>query len=343
MAAAKKPLFTTADAPTTVQIEPTRGCNLRCGMCAVPVLQKGPGDYQFMTPATARGVGAALAAAAAAHGWNPRLELACGGEPTLNPDIVEIVATLRGCLPQASIMLLSNGSGFLKREAKLMERLLAVGINTVAIDHYEEVNIVPRLLSGALALPAGVPLHHYPVDKAANPHSRYFKQRVVVIQDIKAATKGTHSKLNNHAAIGSAPVMDAPGAAPLCVKPFREVQIHWDGVMGVCCHNFSRELDVGSVVTAGAYPLWQSELMMAIRRKLMARERDFRPCAGCDFSGNRVGLLPDRMGKQRMGAVKPTDAALIAEHTRKPPTTALKRVQWLPGLVTAKRKSLTKD
>lgn len=318
--------------PTTIQFEPARGCNLACTHCAVPALQPRAGvdRYSLMSEVTMRNIGAALAYACAHHGWNPRLELASGGEPTLHPELEQLVRALRAAMPKASIMLTTNGGGLLARSGARVEALFAAGLNTLALDDYEGIPIVAKLLPNIKR-----PILPYPTDLKNNPHQRFYGQRVVLIKDLKAATKGTHASLNNHAAIGGLPVIDAPGAAPLCVKPFREVQVHYDGVVGACCHNFSRELDVASI-TADPTSLaaaWTSALLRAIRRKVYARTRDFRPCYGCDYQGNRVGLLPDQNGKSAMLPPTAEDEALIRAALRLPPAQALARVPHLAALV----------
>lgn len=335
----RKPEMHQPDPPTTIQVEPTLGCNLACAHCAVPILQERTGHgFKFMDLRVASLVAKNIGRACATHGWNPRIEFASGGEPSLNPMIADIVREFRYYLPRTSLMMTSNGAGLLRKDADLLFELFAAGLNILALDDYEEVNIVPKVVERARArgLPLGVLLYHYPADgPAGNPHHRAKpgEKRISIIQDLKKATRGTHAQLNNHAAIGGPPRLDEPGTSPRCVKPFREIQVHYDGVMGMCCHNFAREADVGSLLRRDIVDLWGNAFMQAVRRKVYHGQRTFRPCAGCDYTGVRLGLLPDRMGKMAMGRPTQEDEELIAAAVRRAPVLAEQRVQWLPPLL----------
>jgi hypothetical protein len=54
------------------------------------------------------------------------------------------------------------------------------------------------------------------------------------------------------------------------------------------------------VVHDGLNEVWQSNAMGAARTKLYHGQRDFGPCNGCDALSYRVGLLPDKYGKEKL-------------------------------------------
>ena len=79
-------------APFTVLIEPTEGCNLGCSFCGLRgIREKGTKPWKYMSIETAERIASEIANA----GWNAKLVFAQHGEPTLNPKLFEIIATFR--------------------------------------------------------------------------------------------------------------------------------------------------------------------------------------------------------------------------------------------------------
>jgi hypothetical protein len=74
--------------------------------------------------------------------------------------------------------------------------------------------------------------------------------------------------------------------------------------------------------------IWQDERFDAARRKLYRGERDFGPCLGCDATSYRVGLLPDRMGKQRMAEPTADTRRILKDACSGPSYTAPVRRPW---------------
>lgn len=288
--------------PFCMQIEMVEGCNLRCGFCGLNGIRAKDNNYKFMT----RDLADTLAGQIYQSGWNCRLEFAMHGEPSMNPDFVEILGIFRQYLPKHPMMMTSNGAGFMKDPTRLVDAAL-VHLNVLALDWYENVQIVPKILEKYEGIHA--PLY-YPENQEANPHHRIRpkQRRFVIIQDIADATKGTHHVLYNHSGAGAPRNDNAAGQR--CAKPFRELSIRWDGSVAVCCNDWRGEYKCGTVQEQGIEQIWQGPAMVAARRKLYYGERTFGPCLGCDFKSYRNGLLPDKLGKQTLP--KP-DAKVEAE------------------------------
>jgi MoaA/NifB/PqqE/SkfB family radical SAM enzyme len=294
--------------PFAVQIELVEGCNLRCPFCGLNGIRGKDNDYKFMKSDTLT----SLIKQMVELKWNPRIEFAVHGEPTMHPDFVGMVKLVRWLAPKYSIMMTSNGGGLLKKPGpvELIKQLFDAGLNCLALDDYQHANIVPKIreaikvTSNAEHWQFGADnVYEYPADKKGNPHGRHHRRSLVFIQAIDAATTGTHAHLNNHAGAG-APANDT-AHGKRCAKPFRELSVRWDGNVAVCCNDWRGVYKCGNVARDGLDGVWNGTAMDAARRHLVRGEREaLDPCRGCDAKSDRVGLLPDKYGKDEMP--KPT-------------------------------------
>lgn len=316
------------DPPFAIQLEPTEGCNLYCDFCGLQGIRSKAGEnYKFMTPSTAQ----TIADDIRAERWTSRIEFAMHGEPTLNPNLVEIVDIFRRTLPKNQLMVTSNGGGLLADPSKVW-RLFDAGLNILALDKYERVLIVDKLLAKLRTAPQtpAIPIIHYPQDGLNNsPHHRWPKgtQVIIVVQDILEAQAGGHATLTNHC--GSGAPLNNKAEGKRCAKPFRELAVRWDGTVAGCCNDWRGVYKVGNVkeqVTLGQ--LWQNAAFTAMRRKLYYGERDFGACKGCDATSYRVGLLPDKLGKVVLPKATEDDYVAIKQATRGRPLTVPVKVRW---------------
>lgn len=317
------------DPPFAVQIELTEGCTLACEFCGVNGIREKPGNFKYMTWEMIASTANRLAEAIAHHGWNPRIEFAMHGEPSMHPAIIEAIRVLRSALPKQSMVMFSNGSGFFHNTT--LNAVLEAGINTIGLDAYEHVNIVPRLMA---SYDGKYPVYRYPEQKEHNLHSgrRVGHRDIVIIQDISKADTGNHSTLNTHCGGGMEP---GPVLAARCAKPFREFAIRWDGNVALCCNDFRGIYKVGNIRDMDVDDLWNLPAFNAARRKLQVRDRAFTPCQWCNAKSMRVGLLPDKLGKVTLPAPSPADDAVIAQAVAGEPYTAPVRRGWEAGLDTA--------
>lgn len=297
--------------PNSIQITPVEGCNFRCTFCGVQAITTRPGQLNGIMPVA---MASAIAANIARAGWNPRIEINQQGEPTMHPEYWNIVAAFRKCLPKAYILMTSNGGGLLRSADgtvnENIHRLFKAGLNTLALDDYIAYKLVPRI-EQQYSLHRLYPLYHYPADPQGNPHRRHTGKLITVLQDITISTKGTHSSLNNHA--GLAFEKNDYGKGKRCARPFREMSIRVDGNVALCCVDWRGVYKIGSVLDTPIEDLWNNPRYEAARRKLVKGERTFGVCTGCDVISYRVGLLPDKLGKQAMPEPDAHTDEVIAE------------------------------
>lgn len=317
--------------PFAVQVELSEGCNLRCAFCGIAGIRGKERTYKFMTAKTAE----AIASQMAAQGWTARVEFAMHGEPTMHPDAAGIVAIFRKHLPKTSLLMLSNGGGLTGDVYGKVSALFDAGLNTLGLDEYQGISFVPKIVAAVgpeashnSPIAPAWEFYTYPDNPKGNPHSRQApsKKRMVHIRPIDAQTSGTHSTLNNHAGAG-APKSDAGQGKP-CAKPFRELSFRWNGETAVCCNDWRGELATGSIHKDGLLGIWHGKVMQEARKRLIDGQRDFGPCQGCDAVSYRIGLLPDKLGKQTLPKSTGKNLAFLRERSKLKPLTKPVKREW---------------
>lgn len=304
--------------PLSVSLELSEGCNLRCPFCGIAGIQERQGKgYKFMEPSTMRGVMEQIARL----GWNSRIGFAMRGEPTMHPDYVGMVAVVHEHRPRSTKLMLSNGGGLLRKPGPTanVRALHDAGLNILGLDHYQNVEYVPKILKNMAEYYSefkngdvvrdgedySFEFFQYPDDPRGNPHVRVKPgvRRLIQIRDLsvteKTDKKGNHSRLSNHAGAGAPPNRRMDGKR--CALPFRQLAIHQDGSVAVCCNDWRGEYYCGNVLTDGVEAVWQGAAMGAAREALYRGLRGMlKPCDGCDHRSYRVGLLPDLLGKKTL-------------------------------------------
>ena len=299
--------------PFCIQVEMTEGCNLYCDFCGLQgVRTKKEKNLKFMTPKLANELSLQIARA----GWNSRIEFAMHGEPTLNNDMVEIIRAFRSNIPKVHLMITSNGGGLIKNPHKTIEDLFDAGLNVLALDSYEYVNIVPKILSKLEGAERSFNIHYYPEERSKSPNSRYpiSARNLIVVKDISTAEKGTHSKLNNHC--GAAAPLDFSASGKKCAKPFREISVRWNGAISICCNDWRGEYKCGNISKEPIDSIWNGKAFSIARKFLYNGMRDFSPCYGCNSTSYRIGLLPDKQGKLSLPKPSKKDRKEVSEFTK---------------------------
>jgi len=272
-----------------------------------------------MTVATAKYIACSIAQ----EGWNSRIEFAMHGEPTMNPNLLRIILAFRKELPNNQFMVLTNGGGLLKGGVVAnLNNLFDAGLNIVGFDAYDSVKIKSKVEAAIyMDTHIGFDIYRYPLEKDASPHSRWPKDThaLVVIEDIATATDGTHATLNNHCGHGAA--LNDNGVGKRCAKPFREMAIRWNGMVSLCCNSFSGRYYCGDLRKSSIETIWNGEAFSIARKHLYHGLRTFIPCKGCDALSYRVGLLPDKKGKEKLARPTFKEAKWARDHGMERPLT----------------------
>jgi hypothetical protein len=303
--------------PFAVQVEFSEGCNLYCNFCGLQGIRtQKEKNFKFATARTIKRIASQMAEL----GWTARVEFAMHGEPTMHPDYIGMVGIFRQHLPQNQLMMTTNGGGLLRPPGPLanVEGLFSAGINVIAFDAYEYVKIEAKVMGELEGRPdtSSFQVRYYPEDLEASPHRRWPRSTKLFVRmkDITVAKEGSHSTLNNHCGAGSA--SNDRGHGKRCAKPFRELSFRWNGAVAVCCNDWRGVYKIGSIHDVTLDELWQHERFMAARKFLLRGERSaLSPCDVCDAMSYRVGLLPDKMGRETMPRITDRDREVIEEAT----------------------------
>lgn len=283
-------------APFTVQIEPVEGCNLGCKFCGLRGMrEKGTKPWYFMKTKTAEDIAKKIQAA----GWTCKIIFAMHGEPTLNPELFDIVRIFRKHLPNAVFYIISNGYGIVHNDEyeidDYVRELFRAGINHILLDNYSDhgdwSKVVTSVQDTVKVLYLGKDkTHMFPTDS---------KKNIIVLPPIVTTKISLVRNLKNHC--GAAFPLDDSFNNKKCAVPFRELSFRYNGSVALCCDDFRGEFFVGNIKDYDSIDdLWNNERFQAARVMLYNGERSFRPCQGCSSVSMRVGLLPDQKGKDEL-------------------------------------------
>lgn len=281
-----KPLGSTS--PIVWVIEPSFGCNLKCGHCCaglIPEEKKNLMSYETWCN---------IFTIIGKISPTVRVDI-CGivGEPTLNPHLVEWLPMARKLAPLAQIQITTNGTMLRAGKYKYKD-LLDAGANIIYTDQYGKHSEFE-----ALADESGYPYYQYydaPID-AWTPWKYYGPEpKFIVLMDhpgtwpksrIKAGLLGNwYGNLNWDRA------RDRFGMKPLekplmrrCNQPFLYVNVAANGSYLLCCQDGMHATDgkFGDVNSGidGFHKFWYGEEMQKVRRRLREKDRK-ATCYACE-------------------------------------------------------------
>lgn len=293
------------DPPYSIQIELTEGCNRSCYFCGIQGIRdnkaNGPNKkngtaskpYKFLSIENAT----TLAKQISSAGWSSRIVFSMHGEPTLNPNYNEIIKVFRKNLLKSSFLMISNGHGFIKNSTDSINAVMKSGINILHLDNYEYLNTIKIIIE---KYKGPYDILFYPQNKKANPQQRKRpnEHMIVICEDIAKGTGGINSVITNHAGC-SFPKSDLM-EGKRCAKPFRELSVRWDGNIAICCQDFRGIYKCGNINNQSIDHIWNNKYFRSARKALYHGMRTFDPCRGCDARSYRIGLLPDKYGKESL-------------------------------------------
>lgn len=311
--------------PNAVQIELTEGCSLNCRFCGVQGIREGRGGYKFMTHNTVEAIVSRLGADMRNNGWNPRIEFAMHGEPTMNPNTVALVRKF-GELKPRELIVVSNGTGFVKDPTGYTAALVDAGVTSICLDEYDGCDFVAKFRDGYSG-----PTPVYVFTQGHKFRGTPKSPCVVIKSDVSGLTT-PYDKLNTHCGGGGPPGETNSAIDKRCAKPFRELSIRWDGNVSFCCNDFRGVYKVANVREFDSLDeLWHHERFEASRQMLYAGDRRFMPCMWCDAISPRVGLLPDKYGKDEVRPPSAATARIIGEALAGVPYTVPVLRSWETG------------
>jgi len=299
-----KPLGNTS--PWGWLIEPSFGCNLKCGHCCAELIPENQKLHPTLDPKF-------RAELMSLETWEStykilnevsptvRVDL-CGfvGEPTIHPNLTEWLSIARELAPLAQIQITTNGT--MLREGKVnYKALLDAGANIIYTDQYG-----PNSLFENLAKKSGYPYYQY-YDKPNDAPSpwKYYGPHLKIIVLMDPPHKWPKSRFNANLLgnwYGNLNWKKGKrfGMSPLnkplerrCNQPFLYVSVASNGNYLLCCqdgmHTFNGMFENVSEGVEGFRDFWYGEKMQIIRRRLRNKDRagTKEACAKCNITFSR--------------------------------------------------------
>lgn len=230
-------------------------------------------------------------------GFKGRIRLDLYGEPTLHPHILDIISYIKKELPACHITLFTNGFGVYAGRHTIDDYFRS-GVGDIIFDVY--TNTV------SMYEKSGVNTHPNAVINCVGTPFFVKTKRVLINLPIEEQQGIKTRTFVNHCGAG-APALLEPLQAR-CAHPFRDFTVNSWGEIMLCCNDFRGEYLVGNITEFATFDAaWNSPRLVSARKSLYHKDRSFNPCCKCNSKSHRVGLLPDKMGKEELDAPTTTD------------------------------------
>lgn len=304
--------------PWVWSVELVRGCNLACFHCTARIFPE-DGKPRFMSREDVVSMAKVLAESTPGK----RLEFAQGGEPTLHPELLDILRDVRRLSPTTQIQVTTNGLTLISGKYTFKD-LFDAGANSVYVDMYAPRDRFIQMAKDAHEqnggdANTGSSWYYYNDPKIGSPGHRMAntlygdtdKMRLIILQDnphnrIVWRKMGRLSTFLNHIdwkvamPFGLVPVREPYQRK--CTLPQRYVSVSYDGHYLFCCIDFECEsagkLGHVSEGPEGFKNYWLGRRMATIRRQLRTGDRKNIPyCSRCNCAFSKcdwVRIWPDQ-------------------------------------------------
>lgn len=239
-----------------IEFEPTNYCNAQCIFCP----RNDPRQKGYISLATVR-AGVELAKAAGLKAF----KIAGFGEPLLHKDLLEHLRYIKSEIPEAAILLITNGS---QLTPELFEQLAEVPVSRLNISFngydqpsYENLmcglsfnKLIAHLKEIAALNRDRVDLQFVPIITKSFGQAEVEKMKGLLMglgfgeNNFKYhhTITGRSGKLRNERLIDEQPET-APAERVTCLAAFSNLFIGWNGDIHICCNDIYGEAIVGKI------------------------------------------------------------------------------------------------
>lgn len=261
--------------PSTIGIETSSLCNRTCVFCPNATHKR---DDEFMPVELFDKILNDLADAE----WAKNLHLYRYNEPMRDKRMLDLIGRAVGTLPRVCVMLNTNGDYFrskddIKAFFKAGGRHLQINIYSSDYESEKAQAAAARRFDviqnwvNELGVVQGRSLYNY---------SREWRCNVVWKGELEGF-KGTMKLTNRGGILGTLPEPLKKG----CTRPFRNMNIDWQGNVLLCCQDYHGTVKFGNVKDRSVVDLWNSDALNVYRVKLLAKDRRIPICDQCDYNG----------------------------------------------------------
>lgn len=296
--------------PWAWAIEPVRGCNLRCGHCAIRAFESD--ELEYMSDEvwidTFRLINAVTPLC--------RVEMSNAGEPTLHPRLLELLKIGRKLAPRAQFQMTTNGT-MIEKGKITYKQLFNAGMNILYVDMY-----APKERHIELAEQSGYLWYEYldhdiDVPNAWAYHGPHM-QFITLMEPPhnwpkKRLSLGRLGTFYNHMDWKAAEKFNMfPVTEPIaktCSQPFKYISLKQDGYYEFCCQDFFGEtagkLGHVSEGVPGFERYWFGPFMQLHRKHLLDKDRAWsKYCSRCNITFNIGPGMARRMKDWKQSALK---------------------------------------
>jgi len=235
---------------TAVELNVTELCNRTCSFCPRHDPKVYPNQKLHMSLDTVKIIKQQL------KGFLGHIQLTGFGEPTLNPNILDICNILK----EFNIEVVTNGDCFTKNKLSV-EQLTNAGVNNILISDYDKNPFFKDL-------------------------ERKHKEVIVRRHYDDGTDRYEEYKFTNRGGL----MFDAFTSNP-CYYPSYQIIVDWNGDLILCCNDWLRkQKPFGNVHKDHILNIWNNEEYRKIRKNLLEGKRLLHdPCKSCNANGVLMG------------------------------------------------------
>jgi MoaA/NifB/PqqE/SkfB family radical SAM enzyme len=271
---------------TDVQVQTISWCNRSCSFCPS---QKFSRKLEFMSLETYQRVLDELASLNFSGRFSPYLQ----GEPLLDNRLPDLVAMARHTLPQAKILIQSNGDALtVEKGLALFEAGLHKMIINCYDDNRDQVLRIQNLIREIVQKQPNIRYIKSGIMQNFNRmigSERYGQiKREIAIED---KTWWKEDTAENWA--GNIPNSLQEPLRKSCRRPFNQLYVHYNGNVVLCCCDWKGEVIFGNLMSDSLVEVYSGPVATKYRKNLARKNRKMKLCEVCNYRGNY--LLKDRL------------------------------------------------
>jgi len=242
-----------------VEINPTELCNRVCSFCPRSNPEIYPNRNLNMSVETAQLLATQLADA----DFNGDIHITGYGEPTLNPEILEIIKVFS---KHFNVEMITNGDRLLSNKLTC-EQLKNSGLKTLIVDCYDGSDQIEKTY------------------KLLEKCELYYR-----IRDHHDTGEETLIELYNYNNRGGL-IQKAETVFRPCWLPHYKAFVDWNGDVGLCCNDWARAQEsFGNIHKDTFSSIWMSKQFSDVREILRKGNRKQLPaCKNCNTNGTQFG------------------------------------------------------
>lgn len=243
---------------STIEINPTELCNRQCSFCPRHDPAVYPNRNLNMTIETAK----VLVEQLKSLDFNGDIHLTGFGEPTLNPNIVDLIRIFSH---DFFTEIITNGDRLLN--AKLThQEFTEAGLCSLIVDCYDDETQFEKMCD--LLKDCKTPYR-------IREHYDTGEEKLISIYNFTNRAGMLYKETN----------------ANPCYLPFYKTFIDWNGDVRICCNDWAREQpSFGNIHKKNISDIWMSEEFIQARKELLQGNRHNLPaCKNCNINGMQQG------------------------------------------------------